>query len=33
MAIEWATLHLDELSAAWELAKAGLPVSRIEPLR
>jgi hypothetical protein len=33
MAIEWATLHPDELRAAWELAKAGLPVGRIEPLR
>ena len=33
LAMEWTTLHLDDLRAAWERAKAGLPVSRIEPLR
>jgi hypothetical protein len=33
MAMEWASLHLDELRAAWDLAKEGRPVRRIEPLR
>jgi hypothetical protein len=33
MTMEWASLHRDELQAAWELARAGSPVGRIEPLR
>ncbi len=33
MTMEWATLHPDELRVAWDLAKAGRPVDRIEPLR
>jgi len=33
LVIEWATLHAEELQADWELAAAGLPPRRIEPLR
>jgi hypothetical protein len=33
MAMEWASLHPDELRAAWDLAREGRPVRRIEPLR
>jgi hypothetical protein len=33
LVVEWAALHLDELQADWELAQAGLPLKRIEPLR
>ncbi|MBA2719224.1 MAG: DUF4160 domain-containing protein [Chloroflexi bacterium] len=33
MTMEWATIHSDELRLAWDLAKAGRPVARIEPLR
>lgn len=29
---EWAALHVDELDANWERARAGLPLGRIEPL-
>lgn len=30
---EWASLHAGELFDDWELAQAGLPLRRIEPLR
>lgn len=30
---EWADLHRDELMRNWELARAGKPLSPIEPLR
>jgi len=33
LAVEWAALHSDELAADWDLVRAGLPVTRIEPLR
>ena len=33
MTVEWAELHIDELLADWDLATAGLPLRRIEPLR
>jgi hypothetical protein len=33
MVVEWAALHADELRGDWELARAGLPLRRIEPLR
>ena len=29
---EWRILHKKELLVAWELAMAGLPVPKIEPL-
>jgi len=33
LVVEWAALHPDELRSDWELAQAGLPLRRIEPLR
>ncbi|MBA2381599.1 MAG: DUF4160 domain-containing protein [Chloroflexi bacterium] len=33
MAMEWAALHHDDLRIAWDLARSGRPVIRIEPLR
>jgi Domain of unknown function (DUF4160) len=33
LVVEWASSHSDELRADWELAKSGLPLRRIEPLR
>jgi hypothetical protein len=33
LVVEWASLHVDELLADWDLARAGLPLSRIAPLR
>ena len=30
---EWATIHVDELRADWELARARQPLSKIAPLR
>jgi Domain of unknown function (DUF4160) len=33
LVVEWASLHMEELRANWELARAGLPLRRIEPLR
>jgi hypothetical protein len=33
LVVEWASLHADDLRADWKLAKAGLPLRRIEPLR
>jgi len=33
LVVEWAALHGDELRSDWELAKAGRPLRRIEPLR
>ena len=30
---EWACLHTEELAYNWELAKAGLPLRPIDPLR
>ncbi len=31
-AVEWASLHRDELRANWERARQGLPLEPIEPL-
>ncbi len=33
LVVEWAALHSEELRADWDLANAGLPLRRIEPLR
>jgi hypothetical protein len=33
LVVEWASLHSDELRADWELARSGLPLRRIAPLR
>ena len=33
LVVEWASLHADDLRADWGLAKASLPLRRIEPLR
>lgn len=33
LVVEWAALHRDELLADWRLARADLPLSKIEPLR
>lgn len=33
LVVEWAALHVDELMVDWELAKSGLPLRRIAPLR
>lgn len=33
LVVEWATIHQAELQADWDLAVAGLPLRRIEPLR
>ncbi len=33
LVIEWAALHADELRADWELARSGLPLKPIPPLR
>ena len=33
LVVEWASLNADELLADWELAKSGLPLKRIAPLR
>ena len=33
LVVEWASLHVDELQADWELARLGLPLRRIAPLR
>lgn len=30
--LDWYTLHVDELLANWELARAELPLHSIEPL-
>jgi hypothetical protein len=32
LVVEWASLHQDELAAAWELAKKRLPPRKIKPL-
>ncbi len=31
--LEWASIHLAELQADWDLAQAGRPLKPIEPLR
>ncbi|MBA3234468.1 MAG: DUF4160 domain-containing protein [Chloroflexi bacterium] len=31
--LEWASIHLAELRADWDLAQAGRPLKPIEPLR
>ena len=33
LVVEWASLHMQELRENWDLARAGLPLRRIEPLR
>lgn len=33
LVVEWASLHLEELRADWELATSNRPLNRIEPLR
>lgn len=33
LVIEWASIHQAELMEDWELASAGRPVRKIEPLR
>jgi hypothetical protein len=33
LVVEWASLHVDELRADWDLAKSGRPLRRIAPLR
>ncbi|TAL09084.1 MAG: DUF4160 domain-containing protein [Chloroflexota bacterium] len=33
LVVEWASLHLEELSADWELARSNRPLKRIAPLR
>jgi hypothetical protein len=33
LVVEWAAMHQAELQADWALARAGLPLRRIEPLR
>jgi hypothetical protein len=33
LVVEWASLHADDLRADWKLARSGLPLRRIEPLR
>ena len=33
LVLEWATLHRKELEDNWDLARQGLPVRRIDPLR
>lgn len=33
LVVEWASLHAPELQDDWELARSGLPLRRIEPLR
>jgi len=33
LVVEWASLHADDLRVDWELARSGLPLRRIEPLR
>jgi hypothetical protein len=33
LVVEWAAIHRSELEADWDLASAGLPLRRIEPLR
>lgn len=32
LVLEWAVLHRPELRANWEMARAGQPLARIEPL-
>jgi Domain of unknown function (DUF4160) len=32
LVVEWATQHLDELVANWNLARQGVPLQSIEPL-
>ena len=31
--VEWASVHADELLLDWDLAQAGQPLKRIDPLR
>ena len=33
LVVEWASLHVEELWADWELARSNLPLNRIAPLR
>jgi hypothetical protein len=33
LVVEWASLHVEELRADWELARSNLPLNRIAPLR
>ena len=33
LVIEWAAMHGNELRADWKLARANLPLSKIDPLR
>jgi hypothetical protein len=32
LALEWASLHREELAADWDLAQIGLPLNEISPL-
>jgi hypothetical protein len=32
LVVEWATLHDDELSSNWNLARQGVPLRSIDPL-
>ena len=32
LVIEWAMLHLDELSVCWQLAREMKPITQIAPL-
>jgi len=32
LVVEWASLHVDELRADWELARSNRPLNRIPPL-
>lgn len=32
LVVEWAAMHIDELRADWELARAKQPLSKIDPL-
>ena len=33
LVVEWASLHVEDLRADWELASSNLPLKRIAPLR
>lgn len=33
LVFEWVSLHKDELIKNWELARSGMPLNKIEPLK
>jgi hypothetical protein len=33
LVVKWAALHVNELEADWDLARAAQPLSKIDPLR